>query len=177
MASPVGDPPGRGSGIDAFKAVIIGWIRKEIRDAARAGIGIAPQKIYFSATNFALAVGSGTLATSTITVPDGMTSAVIDVKTRVIAFNPNVTGGTNGAGADYFAAQAVIGPDPGVFMYLSTGGGNGSNINVAPFSDILSGLNPGDTFTLAINAWSGYLAWAANVDNTAEMSGTIAWYR
>ena len=177
MASPIGAAGIAGVGEQQLKSLILQWIQEAIRDNTRGGIGLSSQEIYFSATNFPLTTGSGVKATSALAIPNGMTGAVISVIARAVAFDPNTSGGSNGAGADYLYCQPSIGATNGNALPLNVGGSNGSGINVSPLSVVLSGLTPGGTLTLSVSAWSYYLAWAANADNVAELSGIVNWLR
>lgn len=177
MASPVGSPANQGDGPSQLKAQILAWIRSEIRDSRRGGIGIAPQAVYDSVTNFALTTGLVVLRTTTITVPLGMTSAAVTLVARVYAINPNTTGGADAAGADYLTAQASIAGNNGVALPILAKGSSGSTINVAPVSTVLTGLVPGATFTLTVAAKTQYASWAINAANTVDVSGQILWFR
>ena len=177
MASPVGSPAIQGNGPAQLKAQILAWVRAEIRDSRRAGIGIAPQAVYDSTTNFALTTGLGALRTTTITVPSGMTSAAVTVTGRVYAINPNTTGGADAAGADYLTAQSAIAGNTSLALPILAKGSSGSTINVAPVSTVLTGLVPGSTFTLTVSAKTQYASWATNAANTVDVSGQILWFR
>lgn len=141
-----------------------------IVDNAALASPVKPQAVYFSAQGFALSTGGATLASSTITVPAGFTSAVVSVAGRVFATNPTV-------GADYLSAVARIDGLEGYWLPLLVGGSGGSNINVSPYSRVLSGLTGGGTFVLAVLGSVTYANWAYNGGNTAEVSGSILWFR
>jgi len=135
------------------------------------------QKVYASAQNFAPSTTLTTVLTTTITVPAGFTTADVDVIARVYAINPNTTGGSNGAGADYLNVRPSIASFDGFGLQLATGGSNGSNINVAPVATVLTGLTPGGTFNVTAKVVTMFLAWGANTDNTVILSGLISWGR
>ena len=62
--------------------------------------------------------------------------------------------------------------------YLATClGSHGSNVNVAPYSSVLTGLTPGGTFVLDTKVRTQNLAFNASVSNACECSGIITWYR
>jgi hypothetical protein len=143
---------------------------------------VVPQSVFGSVSNFALTARhpvttADVISTTTITVPAGVTSAVVTVLSRVFAINNNSTGGTNGAGSDYLYAQTGIAGFLDTCLPLSTGGSGGSNINISPFAKVLTGLTPGGTFTITIGACSDYLNWAASASNLATVSGNILWFR
>ena len=133
--------------------------------------------IFASASNFSLSTSSATKVSLTITVPAGFTKAAVSVIGRVFAINNNTTGGPAGTGLDYLYADARIAGFVGNGMPLVANGSNGSAMNVAPFAKVLTGLTPGDTFTILVNAATSYLSWAAQASNKADLSGTISWYR
>jgi hypothetical protein len=158
-----------GSGVDQLKAQIVGWIRDEIRASQRGGIGIAADVVYGTTANLTLTTAWTTLKTATITVPGGMTSAAVSVTSRVYAIN------STGA-PDWFQARTIIaGTNGNSFPLLCPAGGSG--LNVAPLAVDLSGLVPGTTFTIMTEAMSTTAAWATNAANTAEISGSILWFR
>jgi len=132
---------------------------------------VTAQYVWFTTANFALATSYSTArVTSTISVPAGMTSAVVSVVGRLFAINPN-------AGADYlYAVSTIDGPGSGSIPLL-VGPSGGSGINVAPFSTVLTGLTGGGTFVIALWGRTDIASWATNAANTAEVSGTILWFR
>jgi hypothetical protein len=193
MAAPV-NARFAGSGIDQLKAQIVSWIRQEIRDSKRNGIGLpvdgrigtlsndgltnpsSPAVLYAATTNFPLTVTGTVRASITVTVPAGMTAAAVNVTGRVLAFNPNTTGGA-GSGTDYLYAQVNVGAFSGYGLPLVVTGSGSSDINSAPFSTVLPNLTPGSTFVVSLSAGTSFLTWAANVNNMAEIAGNITWYR
>jgi len=137
---------------------------------------VAPGVLYTSATNFALSTTSTARASITVTVPAGFTSAAITATGRILAFNPNITGGA-GSGTDYLYSQVNIGAYSGYGLPLVVVGSGSSDINSATFSTILPGLVAGNTFVVSVTAATSFLPWAANANNTAELSGSVQWYR
>jgi hypothetical protein len=148
-----------------------------IIDNAALASPVMPQDIFFSAFNFALSTTSTVKASATITVPAGFTSAVVSVVSRVFAYNPNTTGGIGGIGGDYLGGVSVIAGASGNDLQSVVLGSGSSGVLVSPYTDVLSGLTPGGTFVLSVKAHSGFLAWSTTTGNTAEMSGTILWFR
>jgi hypothetical protein len=136
---------------------------------------VKPQSIYSSASNFALTTTPTTLKTVTVTVPAGFTSAVVTVLARVFAINPNTTGGPAGTGLDYLFCHPTVAGVSGAEMPLVATGSQGSAMNVSPLATVLTGLTPGGTFTVTVNASTDYLSWSAYTNNVAEISGTILW--
>ena len=148
-----------------------------IIDNAALTSPVAPGSVYGNAVNFALTTTLTTIKAITVTVPAGMTKASVSVVGRVLAINNNTTGGTNAAGADYLSVRTTISGLYGYALPLTTLGQSSSSINVAAYAAVLSGLTPGGTFDVSVAAFTAYLAWAANTVNTAEISGSIQWYR
>ena len=143
---------------------------------------VVPQSVFGSITNFALTARNpvttaDVIKTVTITVPAGMTSAVISVISRVFAINNNTTGGINTFGADYFFAQTGIAGFLDTALPKVVDGSGSSDIAISPFAKVLTGLTPGGTFTVTIGACSDYLNWAASASNLATVSGNILWFR
>lgn len=138
---------------------------------------VVPQSVYGYVSNFAITTTGTTIRTITITVPVGFTSAVVSVTGRVFGVNPNTTGGSNGAGADYLYGVAKIDGLSSTALALPVGGNNGSGINVSPYSTILTGLTSGATFTITLNVQSYFASWGTIANNTADVSGSILWFR
>jgi len=142
-----------------------------IVDNAALASPVVPQGIYaISSTGFALSTTPVTLETVTITVPAGFTSAVVFCASRVYATNPN-------ASDDYLYVRTYIAGAYANGFPLLTAQAYGSNVNIAPYSQVLTGLTPGGTFTVSVSAYTAYYAWAANASNAADMSGNILWFR
>lgn len=131
---------------------------------------VAPQYVYDYTSNFALSTTIAHIRRTTITVPPGFTSAVVNVTGRVYAVN-----GT--AGLDYLYAQTNISGFNGLALPLPVSASGGSGTNVSPFAVVLSGLTPGGTFSIDVDAQTAFGAWDANTANTMDVSGTILWFR
>ena len=143
---------------------------------------VMPQGVFTSVSNFALTgrnpvTVADVISTTTITVPAGMTSAVVSVISRVFAINSNTTGGINTFGGDYFFAQTGIAGFLDAALPKVVDGSGSSDIAVSPFAEVLTGLTPGGTFTITIGACSDYLNWPAFPNNLATVSGNILWLR
>ncbi|MEP7369872.1 MAG: hypothetical protein ABI662_09470 [Dermatophilaceae bacterium] len=138
---------------------------------------VMSQAIYALASNFALSTTLTAVCTSTVTVPAGFTTAAVNMTARTIAFNPNTTGGANGAGGDYYYTQPSIGGFDGIGMWLFVDGSGSSAIHIAPVSTILTGLTPGSTFDLIARTRSSFISWAADTQNAVVMTGLISWGR
>lgn len=135
------------------------------------------EAVYDFRQNFALTTTLSNIRTKTVTVPAGFTKAAVSVTVRVFAVNPSTTGGYDTLGGDYLYGQANINGFNGFALPLATSGNGGSGTNVSPFSAVLDGLTPGSTISLQIAAQTAFANWAANVQNTAELSGSVQWFR
>ena len=153
-----------------------------IIDNAALANPVVPQGVFGSVSNFALTARNpvtvaDVIKTVTITVPAGMTSAVVSVISRVFAINSNTTGGINTFGGDYFFGQTGIAGFLDAALPKVVDGSSSSDITVSPFAKVLTGLIPGYTFTITIGACSDYLNWPAFTNNLATVSGSILWFR
>lgn len=137
----------------------------------------SPQAIYDSVQNFGLTTTLTNIRTTNVTIPAGFTKAAVQLTVRAYATNPNTTGGNNGAGGDYLYAEANINGYNGYALPTGVSGSNGSGTNVSTFALVLTGLTPGGTVVLQCAAQTGFLSWAANASNTADVSAMIVWYR
>ena len=135
------------------------------------------EAIYASTTNFSLTTTLTNKLTKTLTVPAGFTSAAITVTARVFIFNPNTTGGYDGAGGEYLYGQANIAGFNGWALPLAISGNSGSGTNISTFSAVLTGLTPGGSVLVQAAAQTAYASVAASSGNTAELSGMVTWYR
>ena len=137
----------------------------------------APGVVWADLHNFGLSTTLTNKLTSTITVPAGFTTAAVSVVGRCFVYNPNTTGGYDGAGGDYLFAQTNVAGYNGNTLPLAMSGSNGSATAVSPFSTVLSGLTPGGSFTVQMAASTYYAPVAADPGNTIELSGSILWFR
>ena len=138
---------------------------------------VAPGVVWADLHNFGLSTTLTNKLTSTITVPAGFTTAAVSVVGRCFVYNPNTTGGYDGAGGDYLFAQTNVAGYNGNTLPLAMSGSNGSATAVSPFSTVLPGLTPGGSFTVQMAASTYYASVAADPGNTIELSGSILWFR
>lgn len=128
-------------------------------------------------SGFALTPSLVELAGQNLTVPDGFTRAIGSFGGSVFAYNPNTTGGSNGAGGDAIYCQAAIG---GQTSHLNPVGVSGNAGYATSFSNAgfdLSGLTPGSTIRLSVYGASAYQNVAANADNFANAWAALTWLR
>lgn len=138
---------------------------------------VSPQAVYDSVQNFSLSTTLTNIRTTNVTIPSGFTKAAVQLTVRAYATNPNTTGGNNGSGGDYLYAQANINGFNGYALPTGVSGSNGSGTNVSTFAIVLTGLTPGATISLQCAVQTGFLSWAANANNTVDLSASIGWYR
>lgn len=140
-----------------------------IIDNAALANPIAAQQIFFYTQNFAITAAGGTYASQTITVPAGFTKAVVAVTSRLYGINST-------AGLDRLSCVTKIAGSGGFSFQFTVNSGD-AGFNVSPFSTILTGLTPGGTFLLEVRGNTQVANWAASPINTAEMNGSILWFR
>ena len=129
-----------------------------------------PGTIYSSVTNFAVTTTNTNILTKLVPVPDGFTIAHVSVIGRVFAIN-------NTAGLDYLYGETNIAGLNGWSLPLAVSDSGGSGTNVSAFSTILPDLTPGGSVSIQLAAHTAFGSWAADAVNTAEVSGSITWYR
>lgn len=131
-----------------------------------------------SASNFALTAGSFVeLAGQNIVVPAGFTQCLAVANSSAFSYNPNTTGGSNGAGGDAIYCYVAL---AGMTSHPNPVGVSGSGGYATSFSNTgfeLTGLTPGSTIRLSVYACSAYQGLAANVDNYAEANASLTWLR
>jgi hypothetical protein len=138
---------------------------------------VKPDAPYGYRQNFGLTTTLSNIYTLNVPVPAGFTQAAVSITASVYAVNPNTTGGSNGTGGDYLYVQANINGYNGFALPLGISGSNGSGTNRSPFSTVLGGLAAGGSISLQVAASTGFTAFAANANNTAEITGSISWFR
>lgn len=138
---------------------------------------VSPGSLSGQATNFGVGTSYSTIVSLTVTVPTGFTGAALTVTGRVFIYDPNTTGGADGAGADYAYARLSIAGTTGNGLPILMGGNGGSALNPTALSVVLTGLTPGSTFAVHLDASSGFQSIAANVSNLADLSGSVMWFR
>ena len=131
---------------------------------------VVPQYIYDYTSNFGVGTTMSHIRRTSITVPAGVTSAVVSVVGRIYAVNdtPNL---------DYLYCQTNVAGFNGIALPAPATGSNGSCTNISPFATTLSGLTPGSTFTVDIDAQVAAAPWSVNVYNQCDVAGTILWFR
>lgn len=137
----------------------------------------SPEAIYAQTTNFGLSTTLANKLTKTLTVPAGFTKAAITVTCRIFVYNPNTTGGYDGAGGDYLYGQANVQGFNGWALPLAVSGSGGSGTNTSTFSTVLTGLTGGGSVLVQAAAQSAFASIAADPGNVAELSGMANWYR
>jgi hypothetical protein len=169
MVSPIGSPPGQGTGVQQLQAEILKLIRAEIRDALSAGIGVGPGFNGASAAGFAVTTTSTPVCSANIVVPTGFSQAMCLVTVDATCNNPT-------ASADwlYVHAVAVSGGGGEAFAGVSAGGyGNAS----ASAGQLVSGLVAGSSLVISTNVRSGNANWAASGSNAANVNGIVVFLR
>ena len=134
--------------------------------------------VFGSATGFGLSSTWTQLATNTLTVPAGLTRAVVTLTGGMFAYNPRTTGGSNGTGGD--AWQCFVGSTPGYSSQAYPIGVSGSGGFASVHSHVsftLTDLTPGQSVTFGLWGASSYQSIAANPDNRCDVSGTVLWLR
>jgi len=138
---------------------------------------IQVQSIYLDVSNFAVTTSWVSLASSTITVPAGFTSALVTVTGQVGCYNPHTTGGSDGVGSDFLLCQPYVGAVTGNALGAQFPGSNWWGNAVTLLSTVLTGLTGGGTFSVGVQASVDYANMAAFAANEATLSGNILWFR
>lgn len=130
-----------------------------------------------AASGFALLTTYRTLASVTVTVPPGMTQLQVFVTARLFVYNPNSTGGSDGAGVDALYVQAQVAGNSSTATPTGISGSGGFATTVSSDSFTLTGLAPGATVTLAVQGATGFANLAANAGNYASVAAAVSWSR
>lgn len=156
------------SGAAGPKSVTVGPTTVALIDNAALASPVKAQSVHGNAGAFALTNASRTtVLTVTITVPAGFTSAAMTMVSRVYAKN------TTGVADFLYSTVAIDGTASGGYP-LST---PDTNVDVVARSRLLTGLTPGDTFPITVDAWTAWAPWALQATNAADVDGTILWFR
>ena len=136
---------------------------------------VIPGSVWQTASNFALNTSWSTVVTATVTVPTGVTSAAVSAKGSVTGFmNQDSPDNVDYLYGMLFVASASSGTYP---LAVSDLGGSGT---VHVFRDtVLTGLTPGGSFIIALQASTGYETWTSpsSPGNSARLGASIQWYR
>lgn len=144
-----------------------------IIDTDALSSAVAAGFVYLDVFAFALSATPVALIDTLVTVPDGFTSAVVNANGRVFAYNTTAV-------ADHLYAQVWINDAFGNALPIPAepaGTHGDAPFNVSPFSTVLSDLVAGTTFGLQLFAWTAAGSWTAVADNTAELTGSVLWFR
>jgi hypothetical protein len=136
---------------------------------------VQQQAIYDVVSGFGLGPGYVAVETMTVTVPEGFTTAAVTMTARVIGYNDNASGGSDGAGSDWIYALPSIAGFNGVPLPVEVLGSGRSGINVVPVANTIDGLTPGAAFDLTVNVATSLLSWAVDPGNTCILNGMISW--
>lgn len=112
-----------------------------------------------------------------IAVPAGFTQCLVTAGASVFSYNPNTTGGSNGAGGDAVYCAVAVG---GVYSHANPVGVSGSGGYASSFSGVgtaFSGLAPGSSLRLSVFGCSAYATLGANPDNYANAYASLIWLR
>ena len=148
-----------------------------IIDNAALANPIQVQSIYLDVSNFVVTTSYVSLASATITVPAGFTSALVTVSGQVGCFNPHTTGGSDGVGGDFLLCRPNVGTTLGIPLGTQFPGNNWWGHDVTLLSTVRTGLSGGGTFSVGISASVDYANMAAFAANEAVLSGNILWFR
>jgi len=144
-----------------------------IIDNAALASPVVPQAVYFSDSHTLIAA-SAIVSTATFTVPAGFTSAIVSVAVQANGVNQNTTGGDDGLGGDTLYLDITVGAVVGAASFRVPGNfirGGG----VALAATVLTGLSPGGTFDIPVEARTGYFTWTLGISTV--VSGSILWLR
>jgi hypothetical protein len=108
-------------------------------------------------------------ASVTLTVPVGMTQAV--VMATATAMGENST-----AASDYLYVSAVVEGVNGGELYTAAPAGLGASL-AAPFNTTLTGLTDGQEINVGVATRTGTAPWAASTGNQATISATVMYLR
>lgn len=132
---------------------------------------VRADSIYVTASDFALTTtGTTPLATQTWQVPEGMTTLVATLTGRVFAFNSTT-------GLDYLYGRVSVGGLYGSALPVAVTANSGSGTSISPYSGRLEELTAGQDVTFYVQGWTAFAGWSANVNNVADISGTLLWFR
>ena len=132
-----------------------------------------PASTYGWSTNFVVTPSWTTKLVKTITVPAGFTIALVNVNARVFAYNDT-------AAADYLWSKTRIGDAGGIGVPVlanSAAAIGTSGLNPCGLATTQTGLVPGTTFNISIDARTSFGNWGSDAGNTVELWASILWYR
>jgi len=108
-------------------------------------------------------------ATVTLTVPSGMSQAIVLATATGMGENSTTA-------SDYLYVSAVVEGVNGGELYTAAPAGLGASL-AAPFNTTLTGLTGGQELTVGVATRAGSAAWAASTANQAGISATVMYLR
>lgn len=127
--------------------------------------------------NFAVTPTWAARCSVNVVVPDIATRLLANCSTWAVAYNPNTTGGGDGAGLEYLYAYVKIGATAGEFTPTGVSGNGGQATASAGLGTLLENLEPGSTVTISAMVSDGWQAIAASSNNWCILTGTLMWLR
>jgi len=134
---------------------------------------VVPAAVWATASAFTVSPSWSTVITRSLTVPAGFTSAIISAKGRVTAFMNQ----DSPANVDYLYAVLFVGGDSSDYYPVVVTDLGGSGTNHVFRDSVLTGLTPGGTVTLTLQASTDSETWTAPAYNTALMGASVQWLR
>jgi hypothetical protein len=137
---------------------------------------VVPGSVWSEASNFTVSPTWTTVIATDVTVPAGCTAASIHAQGRVTAFYNNA--GT-GSGVDYLFAHLYVSSYSSGFYPKAATDNGGSGTNQVFRDAVLTGLTPGSTFAIDLQASTNFNTWTSpsSPGNQATLGATIQWYR
>lgn len=108
-------------------------------------------------------------ASVTLTVPAGMTQAIV-------LATATASGENSTAASDYLYVSAVVEGVNGGELYTAAPAALGASL-AAPFNTTLTGLTDGQEITVGVATRTGTADWAASTANQASISATVMYLR
>ncbi|MEV4987665.1 hypothetical protein [Pseudarthrobacter sp. LMD1-1-1.1] len=117
----------------------------------------------------AITTTSTVRASVTLTVPTGMTQAIVMATATGMGENSTTA-------SDYLYVSAVVEGVNGGELYTAAPAGLGASL-AAPFNTTLTGLTDGQEITVGVATRTGTAEWAASTANQASISATVMYLR
>jgi hypothetical protein len=130
-----------------------------------------------SATGFGLTFAWAERAGVNIVVPAGCTQLLAVVAGWMFSYNPNTTGGSDGAGGDSLQIICKLGSQSSKYFPVGLSGNGGYTSVSSGDSFIFPGLTPGSTLRLSASCATGYQSIAADVANKVTITAALSWLR
>ena len=129
-----------------------------------------------SVTGWAPTVAGSYLIDTAVTVPSDFAACIVNLTGRAYGVNTTAADDYLYARAEVYSLTASYSATALPVHAAASGAPNDAALNVSPLSVVMSGLTAGDTFNVRLWVATAVADWTADLNNTADLTGSLTWY-